>query len=113
MAVAVLLLLAFLTYENLILVVWIFVKRLIHRQADEPKWRVFVLWFGLFLAATAVIAFWAAALHGPIETNRGDVTFRRVLRLSILMAAIALLTAINGKGNGRIRDCGVGSDYSA
>lgn len=101
MQTVILVLLALLTYGNPVLLLVGWFQRVDERELPQPRWRTFLLWIGLAMATCAVAAFWIATHYGPTSSD-SDAIFRRLLRASIVMAMIGLITAVAGKGSGRI-----------
>jgi|SRR5271169_1345346 len=101
MAAALLIALALLTYANPILVVWILVRRLVGKRAEEPKWSVCVFWISLRSAAAALTGFWVATPFAPTALEHNDAVFRGLLKGSTVMATAALILAIVGRSKGR------------
>jgi hypothetical protein len=93
--------LAALTFGNPLLLLWTWIQRFTQDRSEGRPRRSAALWIGLATATVAVITFWMGTQYAPTAPRENDLLFRRFLRVSILMACTAFLTAIAGQGRGR------------
>jgi peptidoglycan biosynthesis protein MviN/MurJ (putative lipid II flippase) len=87
-----------LVYGNPALLLWTWVRRFKRRESSAPKWRIAMLWISMVLATAAVLAFWITVFVAPSSYPQREIVMRLGMRLSVLVASVALLTAILGEG---------------
>jgi ABC-type amino acid transport system permease subunit len=87
-----------LVYGNPALLLWTSVRRFKLGGSSAPKWRIAMLWISMVLATAAVLAFWITAFVAPSSYPQREIAMSIGMRLSVLVASVAVLTAIFGEG---------------
>jgi len=87
-----------LVYGNPALLLWTWVRRFKRGESAAPKWRIAMLWVSMVLATAAVLAFWITVFVAPSFHPQREIIMKIGLRLSVLLASFALLSAVFGEG---------------
>jgi peptidoglycan biosynthesis protein MviN/MurJ (putative lipid II flippase) len=87
-----------LVYGNPALLLWTWVRRFKRAESSAPKWRIAMLWVSMVLATAAVLAFWITVFVAPSFHPQREIIMRIGLRLSVLLASVALLSTVFGEG---------------
>jgi peptidoglycan biosynthesis protein MviN/MurJ (putative lipid II flippase) len=87
-----------LLYGNPALLLWTWVRRFKRGKSSAPKWRIAMLWTSMVLATAAVLAFWVTIFFAPSTYPEREIAMKLGTRLTLVVASIAILTAILGEG---------------
>ena len=89
------------TYGSPVIALAIWVKRLRSWSKESRGWREWTLWIAVLLATVSVAFFWSCYIFAPGRYPTRDMWIRSWSRASLIIAGLALVLAILGRGKAR------------